>query len=570
MSNYRPFAIGLCVLLPVGVLTYILLRYSVNVPWFDDFDPFPDFIRHWNTSETFLDKLGVLFQPNNEHRMVTAKVITLVHYLLSGALNFSALHAYGFLFSLGALGLMVRALYRAGYSLAHVLPIPFFLFQVQPHLVFLWAICSLQHQAVIFFVVLSMYWLTQPDRLYWAILAAILASFSMSNGLFVWVGGGAVLLLTSRYRSLTVWLVAAVGSFLAYFYGMTTQGNEASIEYFKHYPEESLAGFFAFLGGLFDLVPQWNIRHRVVLPIVVAVLICIGLGIVLAQLLGKWGKAFRKSTPSSSPPTTANSVASAQLLYFGIGVVVFLVTNAAIIGLLRPRFGFFVMVVSNYKLYPALFLAASYLVYLQASPAKYRKKVVWSFSAMAVLIWSFSFVHHFPLLKERRNYLLANAYNQAQHGFGLGHMKGSEAARYVEKLMEYAVVEGYYAFPTTLDPLVARMQQEQSVHPEAAQFEIRPTGDGLAVSSESYRPKPYSRDDFVFIFLRQAGKLYLFKMEPRPYRGYNVLQSHTKGMDVIVPQEIYLDEPYELGVLIRSGNSLSCGLLREVKAQQEN
>ena len=564
MRSVRLYATGLLLLLPIGVLAFVLFRYSVNVPWFDDFDPFPDFIRHWNQSDSFSAQLKVLFQPNNEHRMVTAKAITLVHYLLTGMLNISALLGYGFLFSVAAAGVMSYALHKAGYSPVYTLPLPFFLFQVQPHLVFLWAICSLQHQTVIFFVVLSMYWLTHSDRLYWAVIAAVLASFSMSNGLFVWVGGGAVLLLMSRYRALTVWIVAAVFSFLAYFNGMTTQGNEASIAYFKSYPQESLAGFFAFLGGLFDLVPQWSIQYRVALPILMAALLCLGLGILMVKLLREWLGTFRDGASTLLTFRTRTISAEARLLYFGLGVFVFLLTNAIIIGLLRPRFGFFVMVVSNYKLYPALFLAMSYLVYLQMA-TRYRKQVLWGFSTVAVFIWLFSFVHHFPSLKERRNYLLANAYNQAQHGFGLGHQPGSEAALYVDQLMGYAVAKGYYRFPTTLNPLIARIQQEQSVLAEAAQFEIRPIAEGLAVSNNDYTPRPYERDEFVYVFLRQAGNVYLFKMEPRPYRGLNLLRSYAKGLDVVIPQAIFTGGPYELGVLIRSGDSLSCGLLQQAK-----
>ncbi len=47
----------------------------------------------------------LLFQPNNEHRMVIGKLVTLFYYGITGHLNFTFLHIAGACFTLGTLWL---------------------------------------------------------------------------------------------------------------------------------------------------------------------------------------------------------------------------------------------------------------------------------------------------------------------------------------------------------------------------------------------------------------------------------------------------------------------------------
>ena len=163
--------------MPVVLWIGVILYYSVNLPWYDDFDPFPDFLHKWITSNSFPDRLKLLFQPNNEHRMVVGKLATLVYYSVTGHLNFTFLHIAAALFTLGTLVVFWRAFKRSNLSVWYFLPVPFLLFQLQYHLIFLWAICGWQHQPVVFFVVLSMF-LLSGKRFAGALLAGGSGVFS--------------------------------------------------------------------------------------------------------------------------------------------------------------------------------------------------------------------------------------------------------------------------------------------------------------------------------------------------------------------------------------------------------
>ena len=105
-ASYSFWGIG--TLLPALILLGIIIQFSVNVPWFDDFDPFPDFLNQWRKAENVTEHIQLILKPNNEHRMVFGKIATLLGYWATGTLNFTYLHLIGFLFTLGTVGIFFK------------------------------------------------------------------------------------------------------------------------------------------------------------------------------------------------------------------------------------------------------------------------------------------------------------------------------------------------------------------------------------------------------------------------------------------------------------------------------
>lgn len=552
-------------LLPIAFFGYVTLRYSVNAPWFDDFDPFPDFLRKWIQSEGFSEKLTLLFQPNNEHRMVFGKAITVLYYSLTDKLDFTFLHVAGILFTFGTLLIIRKAFLSSRLPQHFFLPVPYLLFQLQYYLIFLWAICGLQHQPVVFFVCLSMYLLARDrtDRLFLilAIVAGFCANFSMSNGIFVWVGGAGILLLQARYRGLAAWGVSGAIAIFLYFSGMSTLGNESSIDFFLQNPHLSFLGFFAFLGGLFDFAPDRIIQVRTTLPIVMAILIMLWVGFWLVTLIIHWIKDnFRHNITLPAWIGRFRLRPGHEILgYFCFGVMLFLLSNAAVIGLLRPRFGFFVMVVSNYKIYPALFLLISYLSFLSSTDVVWR---VWGFRigmALGVLVWGLSLVHYWPTISERRKYLLANAYNQEHHAFGLGHEPGSPAAMYIDSLMEFMTARGTYRYPTDLAPLTEQMKLVRRPLTDSLQFSLEKLNEGIAITGPDV-DLPAGYDTGGYAFLRKDKDLYVFKLNQRLYTGRNLLIRYDEGVEVMIPYAAIPAGMYQWGILIRGRSGVRSGI----------
>ncbi|WP_373515423.1 hypothetical protein, partial [Persicitalea sp.] len=429
-----------------------------------------------------------------------------------------------------------------------------------------WAICSLQHQPVVFFVCLSMFLLVR-NQIGWAILAAFCANFAMSNGIFVWVGGAGILLFQMRYRVLALWVSSGAAAVTLYFSGMSSLNNESSLGFFFQNPHLTFLGFFAFLGGLFDLVPDHSIQVRTALPILMGVMVILWVTIWLLSYLwpwlrGTWGWTKKIPTwiqsfvlaPEKSGGATPGRTA---LGYFCLGIMLFLLANAGVIALLRPRFGFFVMVVSNYKIYPSLFLVVSYLAFVNSTEGNSRKVGFKVGLAVSVIIWGLTFVQYGPSISERRKYLLANAYNQEHHGFGLGHVPGSSQAAYVDSLMEFMTERQIYSYPNTFEPMADQMLSTTANPPDSLRFTIEIIPQGLLVTEPDLKI-PTGYNSGAYTYFRRDGMLYVFMLNQRRYSGHNPLIRYTPGTETVVPHEALPSGTYDWGILLVSGPDKIC------------
>ncbi|GLU53302.1 hypothetical protein [Dyadobacter frigoris] len=552
------------VAIPIVFWVFVILNNSVNVPWYDDFDPFPDFLRQWINSASLSDHLRLLFQPNNEHRMVIGKLVTLFYYSITGHLNFTFLHIAGACFTLGTLWLFWTSFRDSKLKGWYFLPVPFLLFQLQYHLVFLWAICSLQHQPVIFFVSLSMLLLAR-NRFGWALLAAVCATYSMSNGIFVWVSGAVILILRSNYKLLGIWCITGAAAIGFYFFGLTTQGNESSIAYFKQYPHLSFLGFFAFLGGLFDFFPEKTIVTRSVLPVIMGLAVMVWIGIWLLTLVLSWfKKTFNNSQklPEFVDTFSVNEKGRKSFQEFLLGILIFLLMNALVIGLLRPRFGFFVMIVSNYKMYPALFLIIAYLSFISSTvKINLQERGFQLAIVLSLLIWCFSIYSYLPVIQERKKYLSINGYNQNFNGYGLGHVPFSAGAKYVDILMKEMVAMNIYKYPAETNHLVTEINRIQTAVP--ANFDVWATTlDGKILIQDS--TARLSSNTGQYAFVKNKDQLYLFKLEQNKYAGRNIFRQYFNGSNVEVPFSSLLPGSYDLGVVKVNGDEVTGGILKSI------
>ncbi|REA61322.1 hypothetical protein DSL64_12820 [Dyadobacter luteus] len=547
------------VLVPVLIWIAVVYYYAVDVPWFDDFDPFPDFLRSWIDAKSFSEALGYLFQPNNEHRMVIGKLVTLFYYKLTGKLSIYFVLFSGVCFTLGTFGLFWSAFKKSNLSPYYFIPVAFLLFQIQYHLVFLWAICSMQHQAVVFFMALSMLMLSR-NKFWFAVVAALLANYSMSNGIFVWAAGAGILILQSSYRNLGIWLFTAVVAVTFYFIGMSPQGNESSVDFFLAHPELSVFGFFAFLGGLVDFFPEKEIVTRSVLPVLLGVAASVWIAIwgfanIRPWLTKTFGISFRKKGLLKVADETIPGEKSLQ--EFLIGILLFLLANALIIGFLRPRFGFFVMIVSNYKMYPALFLIVTYLSILLSVKAATGKKIFRFGLIASVGIWAISLATYLPVIAERSKYLMVNAYNQEHNAFGLGHIAFSKTAVYVDNLMKRMTSDGIYSFPQEADWLVNEINSQNGEKLKENDVRYRVENNAIVVEDETSE-YTLKRKGGQYAYLKQNAKIYLFKLAQNRYDGRNLFRQLDKGSIVEIPFSTLEKGEYELGV-VRSMNDAPVG-----------
>jgi hypothetical protein len=432
---------------PIACFTILLVVYAVDVPWMDDIDAFLSFIIGYVDSPTSGQKLDWLLRPNNEHRMLTAKLITLAMYTLTGTVNFRWLVFISFVFLLGILYLFYRVFRSIQLPLLAFVPVLFLVLQPQHYLTTMWAITGLQHLVAVSLTFFALYGLASNtrNRFVGSLGIQAWASLSMSNGLFGWVAGIVVLFLQRQWIRLLIWLVVGTATIIFYFHDFPNgQGNESSVGFFLHYPYIVFLGFFTFLGGLFDFFPTVPIVLRSVLPTAMG-------GVLVAVLIGLLWRMNKSILPwkPTVQPASMDEAARQKRRYFFTGCFVFLLINATIIAFLRPRFGYHVMLVSNYMIYPALLVSLLYLTVL----SEYAGRPAIKFWTVPVLlgslgIWFFWYAVRLPKIAYRREELLTSSFNQKHNQTGLGASWGTAFATFSDRTMSEAVKRGVYAYPS--------------------------------------------------------------------------------------------------------------------------
>lgn len=503
----------LTVFFPILFFCIVAWRYCVDIPWFDDFEAFPVFLDRWLNAGSIWDKWIEIIRPNNEHRMVFGKLAVVVYYLFTKTLNFKFLQAVGICFTLGTFSIFYKVIQRAGLSLWYLLPISLLLFQFEHYLVYGWSICGLQHQPVIFFITLTSHLLARR-YFYWAILAAICANFSMSNGILVWVAGGGILILQQEYKKLGFWILTGISMIYLYLHDIPAMGNESSVPYIIQHPVLTILGFFTFLGGIFDVLPTWPLNYRIILPIVAGILGTIIITVWWLKLLRRWIK--NKQLPN----------VNSELTYFIFGISIFLIVNALIIAFLRPRFGFFVMLVSNYKLYPALFLVVLYVVLLCLQSSFISKKAILIVAAfVGSIIWLLSAFHSVNTLSEQRKMLVINAYNQKMNGTGLGLPPNTRFSLYMDSVMNVLANKNIYHYPITYKPIVEAINKAGNT-----KFYNLPMIQSTEKSLTIVQQGRFHFDEFnggIYIYFKSKYNLYVFKMDAVQYQGKNIFRTYS-------------------------------------------
>ncbi|MFT4033525.1 MAG: hypothetical protein QM669_13985 [Siphonobacter sp.] len=538
-STFLPLLISV---LPIVVFTVFFATYVLNVPWFDDFDAITDFFLDFISATSWAEKWHWLFIPNNEHRMITGKLITLAVYYLTGQLDYTWIQSLANFSELIIWIVFLLAFRKLRLSFWYFVPISLILFQPQHYLVSFWAITGLQHQPLLMLMIATMYILALRTSFAFstAILFALATTFTMSNGMFVWFAGLGVLLLRKRFTSAIIWGLGMFISISGYFYQFNSSNNNNSFAKFLEAPYLSFSGFFTFLGGGFDFFPTLAAPWRYVLPTIAGLLLFIlvihWLFLTIAPIL--------KTYWNKEQPRTRSSTDQLIVQDFLLGVLFFLLGNATLIAVLRPHFGYHVLVVSNYKLYPAVFLCTAYVAWLSTA-AKPTLALRWILSG-SLFFCILSYAIYYPKVVERRKYLLASTFNQEHSNVGLGAIQGSWLEGYISHRFREPMRLGVFNPPIHyFDDLL-----KQTEEPSPLSIEVEHQGDAFFIKDPTL-VIPNGRDQFVMLYLKSKTDQYLFPMQPAPNLGRNPLRT-GKGAMVEVTKEMIHPGNYDLQLLYRS------------------
>lgn len=283
-SRYRTWVV-LSVLIPFLIVVGFVVKYGVNVPVTDQYALIPLFQKIDHHTLSFAD----VWQQHNEHRVFFPNIwlltlATITHWDIRAEIGSSLIMS---LVSAVLLALFIYKTVGRGrlqIVLTFITCLWFFSpvqwqnwlwgWQVE------WYMCICASLLALWFVYTSDAKKIFSLRLALAIIAGVVASYSLASGLFIWVVGLVYLVLLRRPKQqLGVWSGAGVITAAIYFIGYVKPDHPGPLQSAAAHPAQFIEYFFAYLGR--------PISNQSYAAILFGVLLLVGFGFLVAYLYRK-------------------------------------------------------------------------------------------------------------------------------------------------------------------------------------------------------------------------------------------------------------------------------------------
>jgi hypothetical protein len=203
----------------IGWQAYLDVR---NVPFQDEFATVLDFLLRFRDTKTWTDFIGLLFHQENEHRIVTSRLIFLAMRGLTGGVNFVTVAVLGDLFIAGAIGVIAWQLREPVLRLIMGVVMTLLVFQMQHFENLFLSYSSVDHFHIVLLGAASLALLNRGSV--WGdiggMLFSALACFTLAHGLALFPAGLLILLLQRRWVSAAAWLAVGAVCCGAFLFGL--------------------------------------------------------------------------------------------------------------------------------------------------------------------------------------------------------------------------------------------------------------------------------------------------------------------------------------------------------------
>lgn len=215
-SRHSPATGTLVACLALAPVLYMGVRVALNlrnIAYADEFEVVLEYLTRLQSGLSVGDICEQLFAIQNEHRLLTSRLLMTVHYLLTGTVNFTVIGIIGNLFLLATCALLLCQTEGKGPRLRLATVLGLVLFQNQHYENFFWGGSSIDHFHIILLATAAFVALFARSRVGFegGLLLALLGTFTLAHGLIIWPVGAALLAADRRFRELAVWCgVAAI------------------------------------------------------------------------------------------------------------------------------------------------------------------------------------------------------------------------------------------------------------------------------------------------------------------------------------------------------------------------
>jgi hypothetical protein len=213
-------------------MVFVLSRAAAasrDVVYWDDFDTVLAFVLRLDEGVSVTGFFRELFAINNEHRMLTSRLITAALFWVTGSVDFRILGALGNLSLVALAALLVWHAGSAERRLRLALVLGLVVFHLQHYENLFWAGSSIDHFQIVLLAGVGVLGLARGTRagLIIGLIFAALATFTLAHGLITWLVGAGMLWQAGRIRDLAAWCVVAAISGAIFLLGFAVNQEHA-------------------------------------------------------------------------------------------------------------------------------------------------------------------------------------------------------------------------------------------------------------------------------------------------------------------------------------------------------
>lgn len=351
-------------LLPVliYILVFKAIALNVNYVAFDDIlilGIIPEF-----SKVDLAGKWKLLTTLFPEHRLVFSRSVILLLHKTFGTVDL----VWPMIIANGCWALCAVVFYRAirklQLSLWYFVPVMWLWFNIQSFENIFWGVSSLCNFGVILFVLCALYFAAYlPEKMAFALIFAIAATFSYGNGLMVFPVIGLLFLLAGYRKEFLI--TAATAALVAFIYFIDFTPITQSLDLSNpQQVKEGFFGFFGFIGSWATFTAYANPPERLYNAVGMGMVMILALLLLFRkQYLPLWNSVWLKDRYRN--PTAL----------FALGIAVFTAITALALTYKRiPTDTFEGMFKGRYRMYSTLWCMALYLGFLAISAVPGRRR----------------------------------------------------------------------------------------------------------------------------------------------------------------------------------------------------
>ena len=387
----------------VAVAYFALVgHFADNIPFWDDYLAEQNFLVRFLQSPDLSERLRMLIEQHNEHRLLFTRLTTLAVYLFTGKLNYAVYIILANAMLIGTGLLMYKTINDDRKKAFGAFLIALLLCNGQHLETSVWAMSGLANIGTLFLAIASLYCVLRRETA-WVVAGfalSVLTVFSNGNGMFILIPALIGLALQRRTKTCAAYAIVSSLSVALYF-----------LDYVR--PERTDIGLMDILTRmpqiLINLCTFAGLNFWV--PSLRIVSIAVGAFCLSVYLWGIWKGWYR---------TDLFSYASLTFLYLTAGAVaVMWVKDDSFYAPLR------------YRVYCSSILLLSALLLLNHSRFLQMKRVVYPAAALFLLFNLSGFIY-IPKERHRQEWRVVSAYKWQHDGQGLAISSDEQAIPYLQ------------------------------------------------------------------------------------------------------------------------------------------